>query len=183
MALHKTSHSPWPAGGERHGIRMKHMKLRAGLLVLTALLFAGCAKQDTELLEFKTSVDAFCDKIVAFDADINKITNISADEAGLEAAKKELLDCLDGLEDEFRKFSNLDFPEEFDYLENMADEAGDYMTEAVKSYHNLYGRADGYNANMEEYANENYARAYKRIKVIVALLRGETPDEEGLTIQ
>ena len=77
----------------------------------------------------------------------------------------------------------MDFPEEYDYLEEMADEAGDYMTEAVNTYHKLYGTDAGYNVTLEEYANENYARAYKRIKVIVALLRGETPDEEGLTIQ
>ena len=36
---------------------------------------------------------------------------------------------------------------------------------------------------LEEYADENYARAYKRVRIITALLRGETPDEEGLIIQ
>lgn len=156
---------------------------RIVLLILTALLLTGCAQQDTETLQFVNDMNAFCDKIVEIDDAINDINNITSDEEGLAAAKEELLDCLDRLEDEFRKFANLDFPQEFDYLENMSDEASEYMTEAVESYHTLYGKADGYNVNMEEYANENYARAYKRVKVIVALLRGETPDEEGLTIR
>ena len=77
----------------------------------------------------------------------------------------------------------MDFPEEYDYLEQMADEAGEYMTEAVNTYDSMYGTDDGYNVNLEEYADENYARAYKRVRIITALLRGETPDEEGLIVQ
>jgi len=153
------------------------------LLLMAALLFTGCAKQDTKMLKFEKELNSFCDKIVEIDNDINDIDDVYTNEAELENAKRKLLDCLDSLDDEFSKFANIDFPEEFDYLEDMADEAGDYMTEAVESYHTIYGTSDGYNVNMEEYANENYARAYKRVKVIVALLRGETPDEEGLTIQ
>ena len=75
-----------------------------------------------------------------------------------------------------------DYHSDYDYLEEMADEASAYMTEAVNSYVLMYGD-DSYTVNMEEYANENYARAYKRVNIILALLRGETPDEEGLTIQ
>ena len=65
----------------------------------------------------------------------------------------------------------------------MADEAGDYMTEAVNTYKKMYGDEDAYSVTLEEYANENYARAYKRVRIITALLRVETPNEEGLTIQ
>jgi len=108
---------------------------------------------------------------------------LTGDEAGLEAAKEDLLDCLSSLKDEFAKFANIDFPEEYDYLEKMADEADDYMTEAVNTYNAMYGTEDGFNVNLEEYADENYDRAYKRVRIITALLRGETPDEEGLIVQ
>jgi len=160
-----------------------HMK-RIPLLFLSALLLTGCAqKEDTEMLAFKDEINEFCDKIVEIDASINEITNESADGEGLESAKRELLSCLDDLKDEFSVFASLDFPEEFDYLEAMSDEASEYMTEAVNYYHTIYEHQEKYNESMEEYANENYARAYKRIKVIVSLFRGETPDEEGLTIK
>ena len=156
---------------------------RAALLLLTTLLFTGCAQQNTKNIQFEADMNAFCDNIVKYDASINAISNKSGDDAGLSAAKEDLLDCLAGLNDEFRKFANMDFPEEYDYLEEMADEAGDYMTEAVNTYHKLYGTDAGYNVTLEEYANEIYDRAYKRVRIITALLRGETPTEAGLKIQ
>lgn len=159
------------------------MKRVVLLLLLSTLILTGCGQKNPVPNQFEKEMNAFCDKIVEIDASINKISNETGDEAGLAAAKKELLDCLGSLNDEFSKFANMDFPEEYDYLEKMADEAGDYMTEAVNTYHTMYGTEDGYNINLEEYADENYARAYKRVRIITALLRGETPDEEGLIVQ
>ena len=156
---------------------------RIAVLLLCAIFFTGCAKEDTEMIAFKDDVNSFCSKIVEIDAAINDINNETGDEQGLADAKKELLSCLDDLKEEFAGFAALDFPEDFDYLEDMSDEASDYMTEAVKYYHTIYGSDDKYNESMEEYAKENYARAYKRIKVIVSLFRGETPDVEGLTVE
>ena len=155
---------------------------RAALFVLTALLLTGCAKQTSNNSIFETDINTFCDNIVKIDASINKITNVTADEENLANAKENLLKCLDQLNDQFRMFANMDFPEEYDYLEDMADEASEYMIEAVETYHTMY-EDDGYNVNLEEYADENYARAYKRVRIITALLRGETPNEEGLTVQ
>jgi hypothetical protein len=155
---------------------------RVALLALSALLMTGCAQQTDKNSIFESDINTFCDNIVKIDASINQISNISADEEGLAAAKADLLKCLDQLNDQFRMFANMDFPEEYDYLEDMADEASEYMIEAVDTYHTMY-EDDGYNVNLEEYADENYARAYKRVRIITALLRGETPNEEGLTIQ
>ena len=36
---------------------------------------------------------------------------------------------------------------------------------------------------MADYAGENYARAYKRIQIILAFLHGEQPEDEDLTIE
>ena len=155
---------------------------RVALLALSALLLTGCAQQTDNNSIFETDINTFCDNIVKIDASINQISNVSADEEGLAAAKADLLKCLDQLNDQFRMFANMDFPEEYDYLEDMADEASEYMIEAVDTYHTMY-EDDGYNVNLEEYADENYARAYKRVRIITALLRGETPNEEGLTVQ
>ncbi len=159
------------------------MKRAALLFLLSSLMLSGCGQQNPVNNQFENEMNAFCDRIVEIDSSINKISNETGDKAGLEAAKEDLLDCLSNLNDEFIKFANMDFPEEYDYLEQMADEAGDYMTEAVNTYNTMYGTEDGYNVNLEDYADENYARAYKRVRIITALLRGETPDEEGLIVQ
>jgi hypothetical protein len=74
----------------------------------------------------------------------------------------------------------LDFPTEFDYLESLADEASAYMTQAVESYHEAYSNG-GYNQLTADYAKENYARAYKRIQIIITFLHGEQPENVNLT--
>ena len=72
------------------------------------------------------------------------------------------------------------FPTEFDYLESLADEASEYMTTAVESYHDAYDNG-GYNQLTADYAKENYARAYKRIQIIITFLHGEQPEDVNLT--
>ncbi len=146
------------------------------ILLFSCLLLTGCGQENHELNKFQDDVNAFCDKIVEIDASMNKITNITADEAGLATATTELLNNLELLKDEFVKFSNLDFPEEYDYLEELADEAGDYMAEAYKSYEIVY--KDNYTSSMEDYAKENYSRAYKRIQIIVDVLQGKEPNTQ-----
>ena len=86
------------------------------------------------------------------------------------------------MDDTFRTFAELDFPAEFDYLENLADESREYMTEAVKNYHQAYG-GDEYDESTAEYAKQNYSRAYKRIQIIISFLHGEEPTDPDLTIE
>lgn len=145
---------------------MKEKILLAGVCLL---LLTGCGEDPIDA-KFNGEINEFCDNVSSIDAKINAI-NVEAEENSIRYATSDLLTYLDELEMEFMKFSNIDFPEEFDYLEEMADEAGSYMTEAVASYHKAY--EDGYNQSMEEYAGENYSRACKRVQVVLALLRGE----------
>lgn len=145
---------------------MRKKILLAGICML---LLTGCGENPVDA-RFSTEINTFCDNISAIDAKINAIS-VEAEENSIRYATSDLLSYLDELEVEFMKFSNIDFPEEFDYLEEMAEEAGSYMTEAVGSYHKAY--EDGYNQSMEEYARENYSRACKRVQAVLALLRGE----------
>ncbi len=147
------------------------LKLFAAGLALTFLLTA-CGEAP-ELTRFKNDMDAFCTKISEIDTAINSI------DANSDTAVSELLTQLDLLDTEFQKFADLDFPEEFDYLEGLADEAGSYMTEAVSSYHEAYSNGS-YNEYLAEYAYENYSRANKRILIIVSLLHGEEPEDVDL---
>ncbi|MBQ2803748.1 MAG: hypothetical protein IJF07_07605 [Lachnospiraceae bacterium] len=143
-------------------------------LGLFAVLTLSACGSDPALAKFKNEMDDFCTAISEIDTSINNI------DATSENATTALLGYLDDLENEFEEFSNLDFPEDFDYLEPLADESFDYMTEAVSSYHAAY-TGDSYNEALAEYAKQNYARAYKRIQIIISFLHGEEPEDVDLT--
>lgn len=143
--------------------------------VLLCIMLTAC-DEDPEMARFQKDIDDFCMKISEIDTAINSI-DASSD---ADAAVTELLGYLDELDLVFRSFAKLDFPEEFDYLEDTAREAGDYMTTAVKSFHDAYGNGS-YNENTAEYAQGNYNRAYKRIQIIISFLHGETPEDVDLT--
>ena len=142
-----------------------------GLLV--SVLLTGCG-QDPKMVAFKNEIDNFCTQISEADTSINSI------DAQSEGAAKELLEYLDELDMDFRHFAEIDFPEEFDYLESIADESSSYMTEAVRNYHEAYG-GDSYNEAAAQYAKENYSRAYKRVQIIITFLHGEEPESVDLS--
>lgn len=142
---------------------------------LASILLTACG-EDAELTQFRNSMDEFCTKISEIDGSINGIDPES------DNATTELLSYLDELDTAFQSFATLDFPEKFDYLENLADESSQYMTEAVKSYHEAFSD-DSYNEYTAAYAKENYSRAYKRVQIIITFLHGEEPDDADLTIE
>lgn len=151
-------------------------KVRIFIAVLwSAILLTACG-EDPELAQFRKSVDDFCTKISEIDTSINSI------DAQSEDATSELLSFLDELDVVFQSFARLDFPAEFDYLEDLADESSEYMTEAVSSYHDAYSNGS-YNEYVADYAGQNYARAYKRIQIIISFLHGEEPNDADLTIE
>lgn len=153
-------------------MKQKIHMISAVLLIVLTLTACG---EDSELTLFRKRMDAFCTKISEIDSSINSIDAQSDD------ATAELLSYLDDLDSTFQSFAQLDFPEEFDYLENLAEESSEYMTEAVKSYHDAYGGT--YDEYTAEYARQNYSRAYKRIQIIISFLHGEEPTDADLSIE
>ncbi|MCM1189108.1 MAG: hypothetical protein NC541_07395 [bacterium] len=143
--------------------------------MLAAFLLSACG-EDPELTQFHKSIDDFCTRISEIDNSINSIDPASDD------AVSELLSCLDDLDLVFQNFGKLDFPEEFDYLEDTAKEASEYMTTAVEKFHEAYSN-DSYNEYTAEYAQGNYNRAYKRVQIIISFLHGTTPEDVDLTME
>lgn len=137
--------------------------------ILTVVILTACG-EDPDLVRFRQNIDDLFNKISEIDSDMNSIDATSAD------AVSELLHHLDDLELVFQSFAKLDFPEEFDYLEETAQEASEYMTTAVESYHEAYSNGS-YNEYTAEYAYGNYSRACRRIQVIISFLHGESPDD------
>lgn len=152
---------------------MKIKHFIPGLLVIAFL--AGCGSKP-ELAKFKKEMDAFCTRISELDTSINSI------DTQTDSYTTELLGYMDELDTEFQDFAQVDFPEEFDYLESLADEAGEYMSVAVENYHDAYS-GSSYNEYTAEYAFQNYSRAYKRIQIIITFLHGEQPDDVDLIIE
>ena len=144
------------------------------IVIMLCIFMTGCNKAPAGNTKFINEFNTFCTNVSDIDEAINKLDNIQADEAGLKEATTNLMYYLDMLDDEFKKLSNMDFPMEYDALEPLADEASEYMTEAVRSYHIAY--EDEYSESMEEYANNNYSRAYKRLQYIVNVLNGTTTE-------
>ena len=143
--------------------------------VLASVMLTACG-EDPELTRFRQSMDEFCTMVSVIDANINSIDPES------ENATAELLSYLDDLDLVFQSFAKLDFPEEFDYLEDLAVESSECMTEAVKSYHEAFSNGS-YNEYTAEYAKEYYSRAYKRVQIIITFLHGEKPNDPDLTIE
>lgn len=158
------------------------MKKFIKVAAISALIITGltaCGK-NPEITQFQNDIDSFCTEISEINTAINSVNATS------DTAVNEVLTHLDELDQQFQDFAELDFPKEFDYLENLADEAGTYMKEAVNGYRDAYTNDEHNEASMTaqfEYATENYNRAYKRVQIIVAILHGENPEDLGLVEQ
>ncbi len=150
---------------------MKNMKYRFKLLLLlflTAITLNGCGR-DTELENYKANMNQFFENIRVFHESINAIDPNS------ETAVSELLRLLDSMNTSFAQMASLEVPDGFPGVEQLADEASEYMNTAVSYYHQAY---DGeYNANLEDAARQNYERANVRFQYIVSILHGNIPEE------
>ena len=65
---------------------------------------------------------------------------------------------------------------------SLADESSEFMTEAVKNYHDAYSN-NSYNESIAQYAKQYYIKAYKRVQIIISFLHGEIPSDADLTIE
>ena len=146
------------------------------IVVTCTSIFCGCGKEVSteELVDFRTTVDSFCESINTIDTNINEL-NIQ--DSNYQAV---LMDNLNQLNDNFKVFADIDFPKDYNYLETLADEASTYMDTAVSSYEDIFANNYTEEAMLEKYnyASENYQRAYKRIQIIITFLNGEKTSDD-----
>lgn len=145
------------------------------LFVFAFVFLTGCG-EDPKLAKFQKDIDSFCSEVAAIDANINAI------DAQSETATEQLLGYLDQLDQSFQVLANISVPEEYSYIEELADDASSYMTTAVESYHEAFSN-NSYNEYTADYARQNYERAYKRVTIILQLLRGEEITDEDVTFE
>ncbi len=150
---------------------MKKLSLFLCLIILS-LSLGSCGK-NPDLERFQQEFNLFCSNLSALDASINNI------EVDAEEAPKELLTYIDQLKEQFGILAEMDFPEGFDFLEELCDQAYDYMSQAADAYHTAF-EGDEFAENYSDFGLENYRRAYKRVQIIINYLHGEDPQDEDL---
>ena len=106
--------------------------------------------------------------------------NMNAIDIGQEDYVAQLLEYLDALDAEVAWMAELEVPEQFSVVDNLADEASENMSQAVSYFHMAY-EGEEFSSNYEEAAREYYKRANVRIQYIIMLLHGEIPEGEGIT--
>lgn len=140
------------------------------LCILFLCMLTGCGKNE-ELENYKANMNQFFENIRIFDSSINAIQNPESDEAVAE-----LLSLLDSMDVSFQQMASLEVPDCFPGVDELADDASMYMSEAVSYYHMAY-EGGGFDASLEDVARQNYVFANKRLKYIVSILHGDIPDE------
>ena len=100
-------------------------------MVLT--IMTGCGKKgDSALSAYKASMSEFYDKLAQYDSSINSINPDS------DSAKEELLGYLDEMNEAYKAMGDLEVPNEFSGIAEIASEAKDYMQMANECYHKAY---------------------------------------------
>ncbi len=150
---------------------LKRFTLLIGLMMST-LLFTGCGEKE-ELTVYEENMKNFYAEISEIENDIAEIDESS------ENAVNTLLINMEEMAACFQTLANMEVPEEFISIEELADDASAYMDEAVRLYSEAY-EEDYVSDALVQAATENYESAMKRINYIAVLLQGEIP--EGATV-
>lgn len=158
------------------GGRISTIMKKKYFLLFTVLLLCltGC-KKNKDLEEYRENMESFTENI----SDIT--SRMDAIDTGSETAVSELLGCLDELQVQFVLLGEMNVPKEFASVESLADEANEYMTEAVLLYHDVF-ESEEYSSETASAAKESYDRSMKRISYISSLLKGEIPDGDDIII-
>lgn len=153
----------------------KCYKLVLGAYAMSFCL-TGCGNSaEKELATFSENISDFTSVVKDTDQRINAI-DVSSDDAS-----EELLNILDELNEEFKDLSELDIPEQYSGIKSLADEASEYMSNAVTYYHSAYD-SGAFNSQDADTAYQYYTRAMTRVEYIGYILSGEIPKSENVTV-
>lgn len=144
------------------------------LLAASLLFITGCGEEE-HLAVFHDQVDSFYDSLSTV---VSQLENIDPDS---ETAVDDLLGDMDNMAVIFSQLAEIEVPEEFENIDEWADDAANYMAEADRLYHDAYADG-GYDENIAAAAAENYTRAMKRINYIAIVMQGRVPEDDNIVI-
>ena len=154
---------------------LRKIKFILYIICLTLFLnLTGCGSDgnnDTALTEYRANMELFYEHLNSYDRDLNNL------DPEKNSAVTDMLSYLDGIAALVKTMASYNVPEVFIGVEELAGQADEYMTEAVRLYREAF-TAFEYDDNIAKAAQENYERANLRLRYIADILRGEIP--EGL---
>lgn len=152
-----------------HKIIPKSLNIFFLIGLICALTLTGCGS-NPELDNYKANMEQFFENVKVYDQSINAIDPES------ETSATDLLILLDSMDKSFAQMASLEVPDGFPGVDELADEASDYMTEAVSYFHQAY-EAETFDPVLADVAKQNYDRANLRIQYILSILHGNLPEE------
>ncbi len=150
-------------------MKLPIIKPLALLCCLGFLWMTGCGEYP-EMDSYKENMNQFFENISYYDTAINSIDPDS------DSAASELLSLLDSMAVSFSQMAELPVPDVFVGVEELADEASEYMNTAVSLYHQAF-EEETFNEFIADAAKENYDRANLRLQYIISILHGEMPED------
>ena len=143
---------------------------------LLAVILTGCGKKDDGLEEYRAEMSSFTDTINEL------VSSIESIDLESETRTEELLGYLDEMDAAFTAMGNLEVPEPFANIEELADAASANLSKSVSLYHQAFDNPENYDPQLIEAALEYYSRAFKRLDYIGTILQGDLPEDESITI-
>lgn len=157
---------------------MKKIHKTLPVIIATAFALTGCGK-DAALTAFHEDMNGFYESLYASAGALGAIDPAS------ETAADEMLSQMDQMESIFQELAAIEVPDDYEdqfgNIEELADEAAEYMTEAGALYHEAYEETS-LDDSLLMAADENYSRAMKRVNYIAQLLQGRIPEGDNITV-
>ena len=141
-------------------------------IILGISILTGCGEKE-ELTKFQEDISQFYAEVTALE---NEIATIDEE---AEEAVDTLINYMEEMALQFHNLAEIEVPQEFVSIEELAEDASSYMDEAVRLYSEAY-EEDYVSDSLIQAASENYESAMKRVNYIAVLLQGEIP--EGATV-
>ncbi len=146
------------------------------MLALFSCIAGGCGKTDDSLEQYKAEMEAFIETVNTLTDSIENIDTTS------DTRMEEMLGYLDEMDAAFAAMGDLEVPEQFANIEELADEASTNLSKSVSLYHQAFDNEEDYDPQLVNAALEYYKRAFKRLDYIGTILQGELPEDETITI-
>ena len=150
---------------------MKKIYLLSVILIL--LFCCGCGNTD--------KLNAYYDGMQSFTSNVQIITEeLEMVDISKETSPKQISALLDRLLEQFKIMSELDVPKNFATNEELADDAYNYMNEAVGLFKEFV--TDMEDDDKLRMAKENYERAMTRVNYMSVVLQGQLPEGDNISI-
>ncbi|MCQ2080078.1 MAG: hypothetical protein MJZ11_00375 [Lachnospiraceae bacterium] len=145
---------------------MKKIKYLLGSIILTLLLYGCALESGPDKASYQENMAKFFNNITALDEAINELDTTS------EGYADTLLVYLDQLKQTFSQMSELEVPDGFDGVKELAEDASKNMSDAVDKYHTAF-ESEEYRDDIINRAYVLYSKASTEIQYIIRILHGE----------